>query len=331
MSLRILDKLPSAGALSWPQREDYVGFNGSDEQVHDANQSDTSHFLQLPREIRDMIYEYFLEAYRPSPPSPQFAGPRVCRYDKDEDTLKKDIAYPTSLPRSNVSALLHLNRSVRSEVLQLANKRNRIVTSLHADMDLMVSGHVIYPLWTRLPMLASPEVDLNVTITCRIFSPESICAPSNPPIPGLVFGRLFTLLGHFIKAGPAFTTLGKPHHKPPTVDKLTLKLHNYDIYTPRMFPQAIYEVVRACKAFSMCMPERQHVRNIRVVAEHAERKIPGFEGKEWMYEIKGDWDDLDPHLRVAVRMTMGRGLGGHVMVGLHVPFTAGEGAMFDVG
>lgn len=294
MSLRILDELPNSQILSWPQWEDYVDFGASNGQ---PQESTSPHFLRLPREIRDLIYGHFLEAWRPPPPSPPFAGPRIYALSDDGDSpdgpLKKDIAFPTSLAQTNIYALLHTNRLIRSEILQLADKRNQNVRSLNAEMDLMVSGHVVYPLWTRLPMLASPKVDLNVTVTCRVYSPESFGgAPGGSP--GSIVARLFQLLAFFLRAGPAFTLVGKPSPDTltPTVNMLTVRMHNYDIYTPRMFPDAVLQVVRACKAFTRMFADRKRIRCIRVAVDDPEHLVRGLEREEWTYHLTDDLEQL---------------------------------------
>lgn len=185
MSLKILDAIPRIAALHWPQRENYAAFSPPVEQTASSNDKQrASPLLNLPRELRDMVYVYFLEAHRSAPPSPPFAGPRIFRLDLEHNDAElvpqKDIAYPVSIPQSNIHALLQVNRRVRSEVLELADKRNRRSKPLPAELDIMATGYVLYPLWTRLPTLASGTATLSVTVNVRIFSPEAFRARDGP-------------------------------------------------------------------------------------------------------------------------------------------------------
>ena len=295
MSLRTLDVIPNIRALYWPRRDEYAASDISGTKHEpERKSSNSSLLLQLPRELRDMIYIYFLEAHRSAPPSPPFAGPRIFRREGDDHKSEpqKDIAYPVAIAQTHVNALLSTNRSIRSEVLELADKRNKSNTCLPADLDIMATGYVLYPLWTRLPTLASINNPLNVTVRLRIFSPEAFRAQNGPPPrPCMASHGSLTLLNQFITCGPAFTQIGKTSDSPTVIDTLTVRLVNYDIYTPRMFPPAVHEVVRMCKALSLRADVRPSLRRICVVEEDAERKGQGFAEREWGYDVVGSCEE----------------------------------------
>lgn len=298
MSLRTLDVIPNIRALHWPRRDDYASFSTPDTSDRTGNTPPTnSPFLQLPRELRDMIYVYFLEAHRSAPPSPPFSGPRIFRLEGEahEQIALKDIAYPVSIAQSNIDALLKTSRTIRSEVLELADKRNQNERCLPADLDLMATGYVLYPLWTRLPLLASHNTPLNVTVRLRIFSPEAFRAHDGPPRrPCTASHGFLTLLNQFITCGPAFTQSGgKPLDSPTVIDTLTIRLINYDIYTPRMFPPAVHEMVRMCKALALRADVRPSLRRVCVVEEDVERKGYGygFKEREWGYDVASSCDE----------------------------------------
>jgi hypothetical protein len=310
MYLKILEALPGIAALHWPQREDYAIFSTS--TLPTASTDENQHappFLDLPRELRDMVYIYFLEARGSAPPSPSFAGPRIFRLDRvHEDAAlipQKDIAYPVDIPQSSVHALLQVNRTVRSEVLELAQKRDKGKRPLPAELDVMATGYVLYPLWTRLPVLTSNNSVLNVTVNVRIFSPEAFRTRHGPPqLPGMAYYSFLALLNQFVTCGPAFTSLGGCIENFSPIDTLTVRLINHDDYTPRMFPPAVYEMVRLCKALALRADFRRSLRKIRVIASDEENRIPGFEGREWTYEVaesssddrllalESSWDEL---------------------------------------
>lgn len=298
MSLRTLDVIPNIRALHWPRRDDYASFSTPDTSDRPGNPTSTdSHFLKLPRELRDMIYVYFLEAHRTAPPSPPFSGPRIFRLEGDshDQSPQKDIAYPVSIAQSNIDALLRTSQLIRTEILELADKRNQTNNSLPADLDLMATGYVLYPLWTRLPLLTSYNTPIDVTVRLRIFSPEAFRAHDGPPRRPCTSSHGFlTLLNQFITCGPAFTQSGsKPSDSPTVIDTLTVRLINYDIYTPRMFPPAVHEMVRMCKALALRADARPSLRRIRVVEEDAERKGfgYGFKEREWEYDVASSCDE----------------------------------------
>ncbi|GAB7327340.1 hypothetical protein MBLNU13_g11215t1 [Cladosporium sp. NU13] len=241
-----------------------------------------------------MIYAYFLEARRSAPPSPPFAGPRIFRLEDDrhKQEPQKDIAYPVAIAQTKINGLLSTNRLIRTEVLELADKRNKNSTCLPANLDIMATGYVLYPLWTRLPILASNSTPLNVTVRLRIFSPEAFRAQDGPPRrPCMASHGFLTLLNQFITCGLAFTQIGKPSDAPTVIDTLTLRLVNYDIYTPRMFPPTVHEVVRMCKALSLRADVRPSLRRICVVEEDAERRGQGFAEREWGYDVVSSCDE----------------------------------------
>lgn len=304
MSLRTLDVIPDIKALNWPQRDDYTAFGTSDAQVQPKNaSSNSSRFLRLPRELRDMVYIYFLEANRSAPPSPPFAGPRILRLKRqynNEELPQKDIAYPVSIAQSNIVALLQTHRQIRSEIIELADKRNQNSNPLPADLDIMATGYVLYPLWTRLPLLNGKDTPLNVTVNLRIFSPEAFSAQHGPPRrPCSAAHGLNILLCQFITCGPAFTFIKKTaepagYEAPDPaaiIDTLTVRLENYDIYTPRMFAPAVHEMVRMCKALSLRADASLWLREICVVEGDAERRRLGLAEREWRYLVATSCDD----------------------------------------
>lgn len=301
MSLRTLDAIPDARALHWPRRDDYIAFGVPDTEgpPQDSPWSNSA-FLRLPRELRDMVYVYFLEAHRSAPPSPPFAGPRIFRVEHDDTTCTyeqftpKDIAYPVSMAQSSVNALVRTNRSIRSEVLELADKRNQNSSCLPANLDIMATGYVLYPLWTRLPILAGHNTFLNVTANLRIFSPEAFRARDGPPrAPCFAAHGLLKLLNQFITCGPAFTRINRTADASPAtvIDTLTVRLENYDIYTPRMFPPAVHEMVRMCKALSLRADARPSLRELCVVEGDAERSRLGLAEREWRYDVASSCDE----------------------------------------
>ncbi|KAM0711054.1 hypothetical protein Q7P35_001793 [Cladosporium inversicolor] len=295
MSLRTLDAIPDIRALHWPRRDEYASIAISDTQDSSRNEFlKDSMLLRLPRELRDMIYVYFLEAHRSAPPSPPFAGPRIFRLggDTHEQEPQKDIAYPVAIAQTNIDALLMTSRLIRSEVLELADKRNNHNPTLPADLDIMATGYVVYPLWTRLPILASSNTPLNITVRLRIFSPEAFRAQDGPPRrPCMASHGFLTLLNQLITCGPAFTCVGKPSDSPTVIDTLTIRLVNYDIYTPRMFPPAVHEIVRMCKALSLRADIRPSLRTICVVEEDTERRGRGYAEQEWGYDVVSSCDE----------------------------------------
>jgi hypothetical protein len=58
-----------------------------------------------------------------------------------------------------------------------------------------------------------------------------------------------------------------------------------------MFPPAVHEIVRMCKALSFRADIRPSLRRICVVEEDAERRGQGFAEREWGYDVVSSCDE----------------------------------------
>lgn len=291
MSSIIHDAVPDVKALHWPRREDYENFSTTGSHNLSINaQPSESPFLHLPRELRDMIYLHFLTGHRTAPPSRLFAGPRIFRVEKDNGLdshleLRDDILYPVSIAQTNVGALLQTNRLIRAEVLELADKRNANGSRLSAELDVMASAYKLFPFWTRLPLLAPREHPIDVTVKLRVFSPDAfIVIPSESDTPCHASHAFLALYNQFVTCGPAFTRRDGVMDSITTIDTLTLRISNHDIYTPRTFKNTVHQMVRMCKALSRQPDARSPLRRIRVIEEDEELRASGAE-REWSYDV----------------------------------------------
>lgn len=250
--------------------------------------------LALPRELRDLIYDYFLEVTHPAPPSPPFSGKRKYRRARDNsDQRMRDIEYAKSLPRNSSLVLLHTCRAMRAEMLDLLIKRNQSGQAVKGNIDIMAKGYVFLPTWNRLPALPSRRTPWDIIVNLRIFSPEAFQSNDSwPRNPGFAFRDLLLLLNQFRTCGPSFTGVpGEVPEIPLRIRSLVIRLSNLDIYTPRMFPSAVYETVRMCKALALRGDARSIVETIKIVVEDQDLRVPGLEGRSWEFDVSNVRDE----------------------------------------
>lgn len=151
------------------------------------------------------------------------------------------------------------------------------------ELDIMAKGFQLHPTWTRLPPFLDPVKSIDVTIYLRVFSPEGFRSNDGwPRQPGLVSRSFLSLLNQFLHCGPGFSK--QQARIQLSINRLTVRLSNLDIYTPRMFPTAVYETVRMCRSLALRGNMTRHLRTIHVSVESNDMAIPGHEDKDW--EIK---------------------------------------------
>lgn len=286
MSSKTLDALPDRQALVWPFIEDLSIFESEPKVATGSDGNDLSILFVLPRELRDLIYSYLLDAHRRSPPSPPFSGIRILRKSGDGTNLK-DVSYSVRLPHSKLDGIISSCHAIRHELFDLAAKRNASGRPLSAELDVMAKGYVFYPTWTRLPLLLSRDTPIGLDVRLRIFSPEAFRENDGwPRQPGVGFRSLLTLLNQFLFCGPAFTTLAanaESETRHMRISQLTLRISNRDIYTGRVFPPAVYQIVRMCKAFALRGDAKKYIKSINIIIEDQDVAIPG--AKKWHIEV----------------------------------------------
>lgn len=281
--------------------------------LHDYRDLPSAGFLALPRELRDMIYDYFLEINHAAPPSPPFAGKRKYRRARsDSDQRMRDIEYAKSLPRDPSRHLLHTCHTTRTELLDLLTKRNKSGCAVRGEIDIMAKGYIFLPTWTTLPTLPSRTTPWDLTVDLRVFSPEAFQSNDGwPRNPGFAFRDLLLLLNQFRTCGPSFTMSQAEHmpgEPPIRLRSLVIRLSNLDIYTPRMFPSAVYETVRMCKALALRGDARDVVEHIKIVVEDQDLRVPGLQGRTWEFDVLdvhdeaqiSAWEEAGFHLQPQV-------------------------------
>ena len=72
-----------------------------------------------------------------------------------------------------------------------------------------------------------------------------------------------------------------------------------------MFPPAVYETVRMCKALALRADASTWLRKVSVVVEDPEHRIPGFEGREWLFEVVEECSEDELVERVSAWEDMG--------------------------
>ncbi len=157
-----------------------------------------SHFLIIPREIRDQIYENFLDLK--APPNPSFTS----------STLKQLSPYlfvPERIPRPPSAALLNCNRQLRSEVSQLLSRR-----SLTYSLNLLLlsfsnvepdAKRRVIPEWTTIPALPIVRAKC-IQITLQAGQWAEYRSRVSPERAQAERMTLFHLVGRLFAYGPTF-------------------------------------------------------------------------------------------------------------------------------
>jgi hypothetical protein len=218
------------------------------------------------------------------------------------------ILHSSILPRSNVTSLISCCRQIRRECLELINSDAK-KRPQHLELDVMAKGETFWPTWTCLPPLLATDAPLDITVQIRVFTSDGFQA-ENINRQDSARKAFLRLLNQFLHCGPGFSA--QQAGLKLTIRKLTVQLVNLDIYTPRTFPRAVYDVVRMCKALALRGDARQYVQHIRVVVDSKDMAIPGHEGREWNYDVLDEpntaivsqWESAGYHLRPEVRETV---------------------------
>lgn len=119
-------------------------------------------FLALPRELRDLIYDWLVNEHREPPKNPDYAGER----SPCSSTTPGAIIYESKSPKPALLQLKLCSRQMHAEVHDALN-RNMKDDSGPARLDIMVKGSAIWPTWTTLPV--TPRLDPTIRIDLRIF------------------------------------------------------------------------------------------------------------------------------------------------------------------
>ncbi|MCJ1436297.1 hypothetical protein MMC27_005675 [Xylographa pallens] len=168
--------------------------------------------LQLPREIRNEIYQYLLDSADEPPRNaaeafrdrqfpikhPRFVDPHFANMQM---ALLPRIIYQTTLPLIGYRACLGLsraNKQLHNEIHQLTAFRAAHPEASY-KIDIIVDRRY-YPTWTSLP--TSPHHVRHLEVDLRIFSTKNWPGDGGP---GRFLQDLLRLLTRFLRNGPCFT------------------------------------------------------------------------------------------------------------------------------
>ncbi|MCJ1404195.1 hypothetical protein MMC11_007420 [Xylographa trunciseda] len=184
-------------------------------------------FLNLARELRDLIYLVVLQAEIAPPSSSTESGPRRNNIEGFMHTIQPVLV--------NSKVLLLVNHQVHDEV-QEAIRVLKKSGELRYKLDCMLVGEAqIYPTWLSIPVFSTRvskvEVSFRSIGNCGLRSPESRLASCGYDT---IAQRMYTLLRKFLKEGPDFRA-GAGGGYMMTVDELIL-----NIVTPSPIPTEGY-------------------------------------------------------------------------------------------
>ncbi|EON61394.1 hypothetical protein W97_00608 [Coniosporium apollinis CBS 100218] len=166
-------------------------------------------FLNIPRELRDQIYELVLDSPNAAPSSPK------CYQGNSAELLKHETPYielsycnyaPRDLPLSASRSLLRLNHQVRDETLAMLSHLTTTRGSRYV-LDIMIEDEVrLYPTWLLIPCspAVNPHID-TVSVTFRIFGDmreQRSGWEISDSGPGETVWGLHALIQRFLSYGP---------------------------------------------------------------------------------------------------------------------------------
>lgn len=152
---------------------------------------DISLFLELPRELRDLVYEFLVDERRKPPESPDNAGERApC-----SSTTPGSIVYESRSPKPAILQLKLCNRQIYTEVREILKTNVKSDTG-PTTLDIMVKGSAIWPTWTVLPV--TPRLDPTIQINLRIFEATDFGSEFSTG----AYRALWSLLNRLIFRGP---------------------------------------------------------------------------------------------------------------------------------
>ncbi|KAL8996056.1 MAG: hypothetical protein Q9169_004332 [Polycauliona sp. 2 TL-2023] len=172
------------------------------------------HFLRLPRELRDRIYELLLDFESPPPGDPDKDPERCAMNPEDGRNLLIMISTLQRPPPNSSGSLLCSNRQVSTELSHTLFRYDITYNlDLLFDSTPELLSHptkhnkvICYPTWTKLPASLKHLKYLDVNI--RLCSWTMLWTPWCNTMP---VGRvLLHLLGRGFLYGPSFTPSSSP-------------------------------------------------------------------------------------------------------------------------
>ncbi|KAK3671110.1 hypothetical protein LTR78_009071 [Recurvomyces mirabilis] len=248
--------------------------------------------LGLPRELRNHILAYLVFASRNEPISPLFPDKRT--------KGPQGIMLPSNTALSRRSRIPNINHQLREEIQQQVDTLYKTGNAI-TEVDVMVKGYLLWPTWTKQPIILQRGKSADMNMKLRIFSTESL-QPRNtwPGTAGAGLCGLYTLLNMFLRYGTS-TAWSHPaagfEQEAYCIDTLTIKVIFVDIYTPDTWPGTIAEIVAKLKVFATAGIPYPYVRKLRLECDYLRRDEQVLVTSQW--EVKertelvslNEWDD----------------------------------------
>lgn len=171
-----------------------------------------SRFLSLPRELRDLIYEWLVDERRRRPENPDDAGER----SPVSPTTPGSIVYESKSPKPAMLQLKLCNKQIYHEI------HDTLKGHVNGDtgptrLDIMVKGSAIWPTWIKLP--ATPYLDPTIQIDLRIFEATDFGSEFSTG----AYRALWSLFNRLIFRGPCLIH-NKDLPKPLEVGRLRFEI-----------------------------------------------------------------------------------------------------------
>lgn len=232
-----------------------------------------SRFLTLPREIRDEVLSYVLDA-RVDPPSrtPMLGERKRSKVNDSHYPPYRSFGYPS---------YVWTCRQLRSECFDLASARAK-GGRISAELDIIFKGYLSFPTWISLPPVLPRETPFDLHVTLRIFSTEAFRSNDGwPRQPGTAFRDLLWLLNFLLHNGPSLKSNQDTGNGLYRINILSVEISFHDDYTPDTFPETAHNIFRMLKQLATVGLTNGIVKTVRAHTEYVSgSKTHKYDG-EW--------------------------------------------------
>ena len=165
-----------------------------------------SHFLNLPRELRDQVYTFLLNEHHVPPEDPSQTNDR---------NANSTTYFQVHSPRPALLQLKLTSKQLYTEATDTITRHtnlNPIPDPAH--LDIMVKGSSLYPTWLHLPL--APHLHPKVNITLRLFESAGWGSEFNTG----AYRGLWSLFCALVFQGPCFNLNTRGLSSPLEIGKL---------------------------------------------------------------------------------------------------------------
>ena len=182
-------------------------------------QAATSRLLALPRELRDVIFEYALSE-KDCHITDDHAPPSTCRIKRQRTGNERwewSVQYDSAAPHSTYLSILSCNKQFKTEIEELMSRSQ---DPLSAKMMLVMAYPNLWPAWHHIPGPTDQIKTLDILIKAdHMYHPAFM---SNGPH-NAILTTVFEVVKRYIHRGPHFAR-PSPLNEPLTLETVRITL-----------------------------------------------------------------------------------------------------------